>query len=97
MMKADHASRPGRVDIFDVRTRCDVPILQGKNPIGADDGVGTMRYDDACYLKVTNRAVHLLFVKDIQMARCFVEEEVLRFAVKSAGQEEPLFLPAGER
>lgn len=93
-MEADHAFRPGRVDIFDVRTRCYMPILQGKNLIGANDGFRPMRYDNASDLEIADSGVDPLLIEDIQMAGRFVQEEILWLAVERACQKESLFLPA---
>ena len=54
MMEAAHAFRPGRVDIFDVRTRCYMPISQCKNVVRAYDCFGPMGDDDASDLEIAN-------------------------------------------
>src|ERR1043166_4410111 len=86
--------RPGRVDIFDARTRCDIPVLQGKNLIGAHDRLRTMRYDNAGDPKVANSGVDPLLVKEVQVAGGLVEKEIFRLAVEGPGQKEALFLSA---
>ena len=73
MMKTDHAFRLGRVDIFDVRTRVYLPILQGKNAIGAHDCFWSMSDNNSSDFEIPNSGVNLGLVKDVQMAGRFVE------------------------
>ena len=85
MMEAAHAFRPGRVDIFDVRTRSDIPVLQGKDLIGANYRFRPVRYNDSSDLEVANSAVDFLLVKDVQMTGCFIQEQVFWFAIQGPG------------